>query len=481
MHRHAIRLQIAFVAILALLGTACTLGAPAAAETLAAMIAPAPGAAGAGDPYFEELGNGGYDVEHYTLMLDIDPIANVITATATITARATRSLSAFNLDFVGLTIDSVTVNDISAAHRRGGRELTITPAKPLSLASAFTVVIVYHGSPKPILSVLGRGMEIGWFHSAEGVIHVVSEPDGAASWFPVNDHPRDKATYLFDITVPEPFTVTASGLLQDMIDLDGKVRTVWEMNSPMASYLAAINVGEYDMESIITAGGIPIRYYFPPDFSEARKDGYFRLPEMMGYFSDLFGPYPFQAYGVIIAHPNSDACNVMAAIEIQTLSTHCPSAFAASTRVVAHELAHQWFGDSVSLENWSDIWLKEGLATYAEWLWLRRSEGVEGVTALAMAHRQRLEQDAPIGRPQRNGLYASATYEGAAVVFHALRLYVGEDAFFEILRTYHTRFRGGAASTQDFIALAEEVSGQELDEFFKVWLYADEAPMLVTN
>jgi aminopeptidase N len=145
---------------------------------------------------------------------------------------------------------------------------------------------------------------------------------------------------------------------------------------------------------------------------------------------------------------------------------------------VAHELAHQWFGDSVSLENWSDIWLKEGLATYAEWLWLRRGEGVEAVSVIAAGHRQRLIQDAPIGLPEADNLHSDATYEGGALVFHALRLQVGDEAFFEILRTYHARFGDGSASTQDFISVAEEISGQELAEFFEAWLYDDEAPPL---
>jgi aminopeptidase N len=439
------------------------------------------GAAGVGDPYYPTLGNGGYDVEHYTITLDVEPVANIITGTTSIVARATQPLSALNLDFGELPIDDLTVNGAAAEYRREGRELTITLATPLAAGDTFTAVVAYRGSPAPIPSLALPGEQLGWFHVPDGAINVVSEPDGAASWFPSNNHPRDKAMYRFDITVPAPFVVAASGLLRDTVEQGDKVHYVWEMDKPMASYLAAINVDRYDV--VTTPGpGVTIRHYFPQSYAESQRQAYTILPEMIDYFAQLFGPYPYGAYGVLIADPQAAICQMMLAEETQTLSTHCAGRMAGSQEVIAHELVHQWFGDSVSLENWQDMWLKEGLATYGQWLWRMRGEDSAAFNRAANMYLRQLHLDAPIAQPPPNELYnRGAAYTGGALVFHALRLEVGDEMFFDILRTYYERFQDGNAGTQDFTALAEEVSGRDLGAFFQAWLYSEELPPLPTT
>jgi aminopeptidase N len=439
-----------------------------------------PGAAGIGDTYYDTLGNGGYDVEHYTIELDVEPVANVINGTTTIVASASQSLSSLNLDLAGLVVDSVTVGGRAADYGREGHELTITPAEPLLPNSEFTVAVTYHGSPEPVRSLASpyAGDLVGWFHTDNGVINVMNEPNGAATWFPVNDHPRDKAAYLFEITVPRPYVVVASGLLMDTIDQGEKVRHIWEMNHPMASNFASVNIGDYVLESLPNPKGVIIRSYFPPDLQESSKQDFAEIPEMIALFSDLFGPYPFAAYGVLIADADIEWCQnaILGALENQTLSTHCPGLLSRQERVVAHELAHQWFGNSVSLKNWQDIWLKEGLTTYAEWLWLNRESGVDAVSEVADLQQLSLSDEALIGQPPADDLYNNTVYTGGALIFHALRLRVGEDAFFNILRSYADRYQYGNAGTDDFITLAEEVSGEELQEFFDAWLYSEDLP-----
>jgi aminopeptidase N len=375
------------------------------------------GATGIGDPYYPELGNGGYQVEHYTLVLDVQPMTNVISGTTTIRAQATQSLSTFNLDLAGLTIEQVLVNDSVAAYQRDGRELTITPVYPLPPNHEFTVVVAYQGSPQPILSVARAGT-VGWFHAADGAINIMGEPDGAAAWFPANNHPRDKATYRFEITVPASFVVAASGFLRDTVELDEKIRYIWEMDKPMASYLAAINIDNYVVETRPGPDGVILRHYFPPHFPEASKRGYAKLPEMIEFFSTLFGPYPFAAYGVLIAEAESGICETILAIEIQTLSTHCPEPAAEEEEVIVHELVHQWFGNSVSIKNWQDLWLKEGLATYAQWLWRTRGKEITVVSNLAAVYRRHVRLATPIGQSLADDLYNYDTvYTGGALVF----------------------------------------------------------------
>jgi aminopeptidase N len=159
------------------------------------------------------------------------------------------------------------------------------------------------------------------------------------------------------------------------------------------------------------------------------------------------------------------------------MSTHCPAFSSGQEMIVAHELAHQWFGDSVSTENWQDIWLKEGLATYSEWLWLTRAEGLDGVSRIADLKIRSLNLTAPVGQPKPDDLFNSdVVYTGGALVFHALRLRVGDETFFKILQTYADRYRYGNASTDDFIAIAEKISREDLQTFFDAWLYSAELP-----
>jgi len=197
---------------------------------------------------------------------------------------------------------------------------------------------------------------------------------------------------------------------------------------------------------------------------------------MIEYFSSIFGPYPFDEYGVVIPDANNPFCDALGAEEIQTLSIHCPGG-ATAENIIAHELAHQWFGDSVSLKNWQDIWLKEGMATYAEWLWFtRRSADVKVMNRVVRIKMAGYVPTMQTGHPNADNLYGDEVYTGGALVFHALRLQVGDEAFFKILRTYLERYRYGNAGTDEFIAVAEEVSGQDLRAAFDNWLLENKLP-----
>jgi aminopeptidase N len=427
-----------------------------------------------GDPYFPELGNSGYEAQHYTLDLTVDMAANTISGTATIKALALQQLARFNLDFTGLTISSVSVNDKPAEHSRRGHELTITPVEALAGNDEFTVAVAYSGEPVG-LSEGDKPFEIGWSRY-DGGVFVASEPSGAASWYPVNDHPCDKATYTFRITVAKPYMVAANGTLKETIDNGDTATYVWESSNTMASYLTTLGISEFVREEQEGPNGLPIRNYFETEQASDATDDFEQTPRMIEFFNSIFGPYPFEAYGVYLVNYDTGF-----ALETQTLSLFGRQHLNEPNRtpeIVAHELAHQWFGNSVSLERWQDIWLNEGFATYAQLLWMEHERGEEYLDFRVRDSYQTIANGEfpPPGKPPADDLFSPSVYLRGGLTLHALRLKVGDEAFTNTLKTYAERYKYGNATTQEFIAVAEEVTGQQLDDFFSAWLYEEKIP-----
>ena len=439
-------------------------------------VDPDAGSSGLGDSLFPGFGNGGYDVTHYTLDITVNDVSTSdLTARTTIEAKATQTLSSFNLDFVGFEISDISIDDIAAEFERDGQELTITPSTPLEENQSFTVTIEYSGSPDRFVSK-SIPFPTGWVRF-EGGSYVLSEPDGAASFFPTNDHPLDKASYTFRVTVPEPFEVAANGVLIETVDNGDTNTFLFEARDPMASYLTTINIDEFDIETMESETGTPIRNYYATGLPEGMRKPFARQGEMIDYFGELFGPYPFEIYGSLVLDAQFGA-----ALETQTLSVYgrdmvSENYVEGTELVVAHELAHQWFGDSVSVADWRDIWLNEGFATYAEGLWVEHRDGREALDAWIKSRYLTLvgmrEGVTPPGKPTARSLFNGGVYYWGGITLHALRLEVGDDVFFEILRTYQERYKGSNATTDDFIAVAEEVSGNDLQTFFDNWLYSE--------
>jgi aminopeptidase N len=435
------------------------------------------GAPGIGDSLYPNFGNGGYDVQHYMLDLTVNNVvASNLDGITTVKARATQNLDRFNLDFIGFEITKIMVNGQPADFRRSRQELTIIPSTALAENETFTVEVQYQGSPEEMDSV-ALPIQTGWV-TFDGGSFVLSEPDGAASFFPVNDHPLDKATYTFRVTVPKPYEVAANGVLTDTID-NGKTATfIFEVRDPMASYLATVNIDEFDVETSQAENGVPIRNYYSTGLPEDIRKPFEHQDEMLVYFSDIFGPYPFEVYGALVIDTEFGA-----ALENQTMSIFGidmvdPNHLVDTQQVIAHELAHQWFGDSISLADWRDIWLNESFATYAQGLWTERTEGREAldewikeVYGFVLENHEHMS---PPGEPSADELFNPGVYSWGALSLHALRLEVGDEVFFQILKSYQEKHKGGNATTADFIAVAEEVSGKELSAFFDSWLYSED-------
>ena len=323
----------------------------------------------AGDPYFPTLGNGGYDVESYDIDLSWSPEDGRIEAKAVLTATATEDLRTFNLDFVGLEVAGLRVDDEDAEFARDDRELTVTPAGPITQGSTFVVEVAYGGVPEPIEEG-GNVFDVGWINDLEDrAAYVVSEPAGAATWFPSNDHPSDKAAFRFRITVPAELTAAANGRNVDIVEGDGVRTWVWEHEGPMATYLATVVIGDQVIEEEDGPGDVLIRNVFPTRLADEVRSSFRRTGEMMDTLDDVIGPYPFDTYGAAMVDED-----LFFALENQTLSIFGSSFF--GEQAVVHELSHQWFGDHVSPATWQDIWLNEGFATYMEWLWTELDEGI---------------------------------------------------------------------------------------------------------
>jgi aminopeptidase N len=427
-----------------------------------------PGATSLRDGYFPHAGNGGYNVASYAVDLRYLPKGGQVRAAVTITATATEDLSAFDLDFRGPKITSVTVNGGRARYRRSGQELTVTPPAGLRMGARFTTVVRYAGRPRPLRDhALGT---YGWVPTRDGAL-VVAEPDGAPTWLPCNDHPRDKATFAFRVTVPRGLQVLANGEPSPPVTRRRTTTYVWTERSPMATYLAMIAIGRFSVRRGMS-GQIPVITAVDPKLRGAADRLYRTTIAAIAWESRYFGPYPFRTAGGIVDDPRLDY-----ALENQERPVY--AGFAPDDDFIVHELAHQWYGDSVSLSTWRDIWLNEGFATYAEWMWHEHMH--KGSTKKIFKHYYAQPANSPIfqpppGRPGRRALFGFSVYIRGAMALQALRDRVGSAAFFTILREWAVRHRDGNARTAQFVALAEQVSHRPLRRLFQVWLYGKGKP-----
>lgn len=429
----------------------------------------APGSAGLGDPLFPAAGNGGYDVSHYELTLDYEPASNQLSGTAVIAATATQRLASFNLDLRGFQISRLLVDGRAASFTREGQELVVVPRNGIQSGRTFTVTVDYAGQPSVVVDP-DQSLE-GWIPTSDGAF-VVGEPQGSPGWYPANDNPRDKATYEFRVTVPEGLTVMANGVLLEQRTSAGRTTWVWRESDPMAPYLATVTLGVFDLTQFTLPGGLPA--YVAVDPHLGADNVLARLPDIVSFYASLYGPYPFDAVGAIV----DDARFVGYALETQTkpLFDRMPD-----EATLAHELAHMWYGDSVTLTSWPDLWLHEGFATWSEWIWSEHEGGTSAQatfdTLYARSGSVSAYWNPPPGDPGEAALlFSPSVYLRGGMTLQALRQRVGETVFFRILRDWASEHRHGNVTTAQFVALAQRDSGLDLGHFFDVWLYQPGKP-----
>ena len=429
------------------------------------------------DPFFPEFGNDGIDVVQYYIDLDVDPVSGAFEGNTALTIKALRRITSFGLDLHGLSVAKVMVNGRAAGFSRTGDKLNITPRLPVPAGGVMLVNVAYGGVPDALVDPTAPddGLFLGWFKFGKAT-YVVSEPLGASTFFPANDEPTDKASYIFNITVPEGYTGVANGVLVGSKPVDGKRRFTWAMLEPMTSWLATVHVNKFQTDVSHAPDGTPIRVYAPLGTLQSHIDGYAKAGEMITYFETLIGSYPFGSYGSVIVEDPI----LYYALETQAMSVFPSGSNPPDEGLVAHELAHQWFGDSVSVAHWEDLWIAEGTATYFETLWPNRDDPA-GFDADMLAIydyvvAQKLKS-AVVTKPSQ--LFSDRTYYRGAAALYALRLQVGDSSFFNILRHFVQDNRGQNVTSEGFIRTAVRFSGDgSVRPLLEAWLYDDAVPEL---
>lgn len=445
---------------------------PVASTTATAPRAPI-AAASVEDRFVPGAGSGGIDVQRYAVALEIDALDAGIQGTARIVLRTTEELGGFHLDLEGLDVSNVAVDGAPAAFDQDDGELVVELDATAEAGRELVVDVTYGGRPEPLVGVVPFAA-VGWSATSWGSL-AASQPRGTATWMPVSDHPSDPATWSVELTVADPLVAVASGRLADRRSVgDGRTAYRWVVDEPMAPHAALVLVADIDLETPRTVGGIPVTLAAPSTSADAVDRALDRFPEVVGALEEWFGPYPLDGFGLAVAPGALD----FAALETQGMVLFDERALDdPGAAVLAHEVAHQWAGNHVIPRRWEDVWLSEGLATYAEWLWFEASVG-QSADLLAELYCEDAGADGlfPPADPPLDALFGPATYGRGALGFHALRGAVGDDGFAELLTTWFDRFGGAPASTDDFLALVGELHGAEAESLVRAWAFDPEPP-----
>ncbi len=422
------------------------------------------------DRYLPEHGRLDYRVEHYDLDLRYRVSDNTLRGRARITGVTEVALTAIELDLWRLRVDKVTVNGAAPARFRQTRgKLHLRLPAELPPFAGFDLVVDYSGHPEPRAGHWGA---LGWEELTDGVV-VASQPTGAATWFPCNDRPSNKASYRISVTADSRLKVIANGVLDSRRRSAGTTTWTYSQPEPMASYLASVQIGAYELVQL-AAGPVPMRAAVPARRLRMFRLDFARQPQMIELFTGLFGRYPFAEYTVVVT---DDPLEIP--VEAQGMSvfgSNFLDGHRGNERLIAHELAHQWFGNSLTLDSWQHIWLHEGFATYAEWLWAEHSGGLSAVGSAGVARStlRMLPQDLILGDPGPDHLFDSRVYVRGALTLHALRRQLGESAFFALIREWAVRHRHGSVNTEMFVELADRRGADR--ELLQQWVWQTALP-----
>ena len=458
-------------------------GSPTPAPSSGSVVAPDDdgsdgtiGNPGIGDPYYPLAGNGGYQIDSYDLDLRYDPDTNELTSTAALagTVLSTDGLTQFNLDLQPtMNVQSVTVAGAPAAFEHDDSELVITPQAPLAPGAALAVEVAYQGRPDLLIDATGGLGDGGWFRTESGGAFAAGEPMSASVWYPANEHPSDPATFAVTATVPQGWQVISNGVqvtenLPAAAPGDAVFR--WELDVPVASYLTTIYIDSFSTVTDALADGTPIISAIAPG-AEADSELADATKGIIESLEGFFGPYPYPAAGGIFT-------GVRTGFALETASRPVyPERVSFET--VVHELAHQWYGDEVMIQRWSDICLNECFASYAPWLYAAEQNGVDLDARWKQAMAQLVPDPSAWASPLVDmgaGNEFTEVYSRGPIALHALRNEIGDDVFLQVLRDWPTAFGGMNASFDDFETFVSDAAGRDVRPFMDAWFRGTTVP-----
>ena len=432
---------------------------------LGAAVATAAAPKGSGnEPFFPHAGDRGYNALHYHVRL-VYSRSGRVKAVMAMRARALTRLHALKLDLDGLDVSQVKVDGGGEHFSRGHDKLVIHLLDPIPKGEKLKVAVYYGGRPRTIIDPDGSAE--GWYPTADGAFGV-GEPEGTAAWLPCNNVPADKASFEAELIVPDGLNAVSNGRLTKVSREPGRRDFHWVEDSPMSTYLAVVDIGRGRLVHAPIAGH-PGWTIVDPRLARGSHRPLARLPEIIRFESSIYGPYPFAAAGSIVDY----APKLGYALETQSRPIY---PYAPDVTTVVHETAHQWFGDSVGLKRWPDIWLNEGFATWTQWYYAERHGGRTAAAIFRRLRRVPASDKAfwnpPSGRPGKpQHLFGTSVYVRGAMTLQALRQKVGTKAMLATLREWASSHRHSSGNTAEFIELAEEVSGKNLEPLFQHWLF----------
>lgn len=425
------------------------------------------------DPYLPGHGSEAYDVTHYHLELEYAVGSNLLVGNATLTLRLNRALDKLRLDLYRLKVEKLQVVGQKAVRfRQTLGHLHVSLPREVASETELTLTIRYRGNPGVIRD---RAGEAGWEELTDGAL-TACQPGGAPAWFPCNDRPANKATYRFVVRVDANYFVVANGNRVAQERRGSTCTWTYDEPHPISTYLACLGIGRY--AEVPQSGAVPMAGVVSPlrrsDYLEAFAD----QPAMLDFYARRFGPYPFASYRAVIT--DDDLEIPLEAGGFSTFGANFLDREWHAQRLIAHELAHQWFGNSVTIRRWQDIWLHEGFACYCEWLWSEESGGdsAQKWADHYYARLRSLPQDLVLSDPGPHDMFDDRVYKRGALTLHALRLRLGDAVFFDLLRSWATEHRYGLVCTADFEAAAERAAGEALTDFFRGWLHQEKLPRL---
>lgn len=428
------------------------------------------------DSYTPTSGSAEFQVDHYDLTLDYEIRPNRLTGHAVLHGRMLIETSTVELDLRGLKVSQVLLNGSRTQFKQTRAKLVLHSR--FAVDDEIVIDVRYAGKPRPHRGTWG---DVGWEELSDGVL-VAGQPNGAATWFPCNDHPGHKATYRCSIMVDSDYTAISNGELLEASRRGRRTEWTWESARPLATYLATVQIGAYRRGEISPAGHSPTRVPLWLACGEHQwqqaQHALVKQHAMMTVFERRFGEYPFDSYLVVVTDDDLEI-----PLESQPLSIFGSNHIRAGwdrERLIAHELAHQWFGNSLTPRRWSEIWLNEGFATYAEWLWSEESDQ-HRIAIHARAAHDRLRsrpQDLVLTDPGGPAMFDERVYLRGALTLHALRTHTGDDVFFRLMRSWSALNRDGSVSTAGFLDHAEQVAGQPVRPLLQDWLFEPQLPRL---